>query len=102
MARKGKPGAAPGLGESRRKQRTREHVIADLSVNHVERLVFKCGYTVQRATADYGYDLWLETYNETGEIEDDHLRLQVKASDNLRQYETAQEEVFSFPVSTKD
>lgn len=29
-----------------RKRRTREHVIADLSVNHVERLVLLCGWTV--------------------------------------------------------
>jgi hypothetical protein len=102
MAKKAKPGATLGSGEARRKQRTREHVIADLSVNYVERLVLKCGYTVQRTTADYGYDLWLETYNETGEVEDGYVRLQLKASDNLRQYELAQEEAFSFPVSTKD
>ena len=57
---------------------------------------------MQRTVADYGYDLWLETYSETGEIEGDFVRLQLKASDSLQQYELAQEEVFSFPVSTKD
>jgi len=102
MAKKAKPGATPASGEAERKQRTREHVIADLSVNYVERLALKCGYTVQRASADYGYDLWLEMYNERGEIEDDYVRLQLKASDNLRQYELAREEAFSFPVSAKD
>ena len=30
------------------KRRTREHVIADLSVNHVERLVLRSGWTVER------------------------------------------------------
>jgi hypothetical protein len=88
--------------EAERKRRTREHVIADLSLHHVEGFVLRCGYTVQRNVADYGYDLSLETYSETGEIEDGPVRLQLKASDNLRQYELAQEEVFSFPVSTKD
>jgi hypothetical protein len=77
-------------------------VIADKSAHHVEGLVLRCGYTVQRTVADYGYDLWLETYSETGEVEADNVGLQLKASDNLRQYELAQEEVFSFPVSTKD
>jgi hypothetical protein len=33
-----------------RKRRTREHVIADLSVNHVERLVLRCGWTVERTS----------------------------------------------------
>ena len=76
----------PSPREAQRKRRTREHVIADLSVHHVEGLVLKCGCTVLRTVADYGYDLWLETYSETGEIEDDFVRLQLKASDSLRQY----------------
>jgi hypothetical protein len=37
-----------------RKRRTREHVIADLSVNHVERMVLRCGWTVERVRRDYG------------------------------------------------
>jgi len=41
-------------GEAERKRRMREHVIADLSVHHVEGLVLKCGFTVQRIVADYG------------------------------------------------
>ncbi len=31
-----------------KKKRPREHIIADLSVNHVERWVFLCGYSVER------------------------------------------------------
>ena len=52
-----------------RKRRTREHVIADLSVNHVERVVLRCGWTVERTRHDYGLDLYLETYNIDGEVE---------------------------------
>ena len=37
-----------------RKRRTREHVIADLSVNHVERIILEAGHAVQRPTSDYG------------------------------------------------
>jgi hypothetical protein len=46
-----------------RKRRTREHVIADLRVNHVERLVLRCGWTVERTRYDYGLDLDMHTYN---------------------------------------
>ncbi len=49
-----------------RKQRTREHVIADQSVNHVERFIIDEGHTAQRMEKDYGYDLVLMTYDEQG------------------------------------
>ena len=39
-----------------RKRRTREHVIADLSVNHLERVVLRAGHTVERFRHDYGFD----------------------------------------------
>ena len=52
----------------RRKRRTREHVIADLSVNHVERVVLRCGWTVQRLNPDYGIDLVMTTYDASGQI----------------------------------
>ena len=29
----------------------------------------KCGYTMQRIAADYGYDLRLDTFNDAGEVE---------------------------------
>jgi len=51
-----------------RKRRTRAHVIADQSVNHVERYVLDEGHTVQRLGSDYGYDLVLFTYDEKGYI----------------------------------
>jgi hypothetical protein len=66
-----------------RKRRTREHVIADLSVNHVERLVLRCGWTVERTRHDYGIDLLLRTYGPTGEVENDEIGLQLKATDSL-------------------
>ncbi|MBV9850136.1 MAG: DUF4365 domain-containing protein [Armatimonadetes bacterium] len=67
-----------------RKRRTREHVIADLSVNFVERQVLLCGYTVEHPRHDYGYDLSLTTYDANGEPEDGEVRIQVKATDTLR------------------
>jgi hypothetical protein len=66
-----------------RKRRTREHVIADLGLNHVERFVLRCGHTMERFRHDYGFDLLLFTYDNNGEYENGDVRLQVKASDKL-------------------
>jgi hypothetical protein len=66
-----------------RKKRPREHVIADLSVNYVERYVFLCGYSVERIEYDYGYDLLIFTYNADGEIENGQIYIQLKATDSL-------------------
>jgi hypothetical protein len=67
-----------------RKRRTREHVIADLSINHVERFVLRCGWTVQRTTHDYGIDLLMETFNEVGEPQNGRVLFQLKATDTLK------------------
>lgn len=66
-----------------RKQRTRQHIIADQSVNHVERFIIDEGHTVQRLTADYGYDLVMMTYDEQGYAEGGVIFLQLKASETL-------------------
>lgn len=67
-----------------RKRRTREHVIADLSVNHVERLVLRCGWTVERSRHDYGIDLDMHTYTPHGEVENGKILFQLKATDALK------------------
>jgi len=66
-----------------RKLRTREHVLADLSINHLERHVLLCGCSIQRMHSDYGYDLIMSTFNANGEIEAGVVFFQVKATDNL-------------------
>lgn len=75
MARRRQP---PG-----RKRRTREHVIADLGVNFVERVVLLAGHTVERTRTDYGIDVVIDTYDRRGEVEVGQLRVQVKATDAL-------------------
>jgi hypothetical protein len=67
-----------------RKQRTRAHVLADQSVNHVERFIIEEGHTAQRLEKDYGYDLVLFTYDEQGYPEPDLVFLQLKAAESLR------------------
>jgi hypothetical protein len=64
-----------------RKRRTREHVIADLAVNHVERQALLCGHTLQRIVHDYGLDAILTTFGRRGEAENGLVWIQVKATD---------------------
>src|SRR5205807_17909 len=66
-----------------RKRRTRQHVIADLSVNHVERLVLRCGWTVERIRHDYGLDLVMRTYSSDGQIRSDSVWFQLKATERM-------------------
>jgi uncharacterized protein DUF4365 len=67
-----------------RKRRTRAHVLADLSVHHVEGIALRCGYTVQPVEPDYGLDLMLFTYTPRGEVENGFVWMQLKATDRLR------------------
>ena len=66
------------------KRRTREHVIADLSVNHVEHQVLLCGWTAERRIHDYGLDLTVWTYDADGFIEAGEIYVQLKATDHLK------------------
>ena len=65
-----------------RKLRTRQHVIADLGINYVERQGLVSGGAVQRMYSDYGYDLIMSTLNALGEIEPGIVFFQVKSTDN--------------------
>ena len=71
------------MTEHARKLRTREHVIADLGVNHLERHILLCGHTPQRMTHDYGYDLFMTTYSRGGEAQEGWVYFQVKATNRL-------------------
>ncbi len=67
-----------------RKLRTREHVLADLSVNHVERFIYRCGWVARRMYPDYGIDLVMDTFNAAGEFENGVVKFQLKATDTLK------------------
>ena len=73
------------IGPTPRKRRTRQHVIADQSVNYVERFIIDEGHTTLRLTQDYGYDLILFTYDDRGYTEPEVAFLQLKASETLTQ-----------------
>ncbi len=82
------------------KTRTREHVIADLGLNHVERHVLLCGFTLQRIHSDYGYDYVMWTNNPQGEIESGITYFQIKATDQLPLLKDGK--TVSWPVSRRD
>jgi hypothetical protein len=81
-----------------RKQRTRQHVIADQSVNHVERFILDEGHTAQRLERDYGYDLLLFTYDAHGYVEPGLVCLQLKAAATLRPVGSA----YGFDLDIRD
>lgn len=82
------------------KRRTRGHVIADLSMNFVERLVFENGFTAERIRQDYGYDLFITTHDEVGYIEPGKILIQIKASESLRLIKGGT--VVSFRIDLRD
>src|SRR5262245_39526349 len=75
--------ANPVLGP--RKQRTRQHVIADLSVHYVERFILEEGHAAQRLGSDYGYDLLVCTFDEQGYAEPGAIYFQFKAMETLEE-----------------
>lgn len=81
-----------------RKRRTRQHVIADLSVHHVEGFILEEGHTAQRLGSDYGYDLMMWTFDERGYPKPGSVYFQFKAAETLR----ARGEDFVFDLDIRD
>src|SRR4051794_24520585 len=65
----------------RRKRRTREHVLADLSANRLEWYALQCAFAVDRVFHDYGLDLAMFTYGPDGAVEPGLVWFQLKATD---------------------
>jgi Domain of unknown function (DUF4365) len=84
-----------------RKQRTREHIIEDLSFNHVERQILHAGYIMRRNSQnDYGYDGLIHTFNSRGEAENFFMSFQLKSTDHINL--SQQKEAFTFDLSKQD
>ena len=83
-----------------RKRRTRQHVIAELSANYVERAALLAGYSVERIEHDYGIDIILFTYDSNGEVDSGQVFIQLKATDSLPVL--ADSETIAFPVQRAD
>src|SRR5437868_6558585 len=72
------------VGPVKRKRRTRQHIIADLSINHVERFIFRCGFAAEITRHDYGVDMMLFFYDRDGAVRDGQVLIQLKATDKLK------------------
>lgn len=77
-----------------RKQRTRQHFIEDFGMNYVERQVLHARCTLQNHRYDYGYDAFINTYNENGEYENGIIQIQLKSTDHLKYSEVKKAIVF--------
>jgi hypothetical protein len=86
------------LSSGPRKQRTRQHVIADISVHFVEGFILEEGYTARRLDSDYSYDLVLNTFDEHGFAEPGPVYFQVKASEKL----TSVAKAYVFDLDIRD
>ncbi|MDJ1521773.1 DUF4365 domain-containing protein [Stenotrophomonas maltophilia] len=83
-----------------KKQRTRQHVIADLSANHVSYGVYQSGFTIETAHHDYGTDGMVFTFDSGGFQENGFIALQFKSTDNLGTYQISSG--FSYPIDIGD
>lgn len=81
-----------------RKRRTRQHIIADLGVNFVEKQVLLAGYVLVREVYDYGNDCYIHTFNAEGETENGEIIVQVKSTDNIRTTEKG----YALDLSVRD
>ena len=79
------------------KRRTREHVIADMSRVHVEAIAIEAGFSGERVYADYGYDLFVTTYDENGYIEPGRLLFQFKATETIERGDSARSWISTLP-----
>ena len=82
------------------KRRTREHVIASLSANTVERYFLEKGHRVRKIEQDYGIDLMILTHDHDGFVEPGEIQIQLKATDAPSL--SADGTFYSFPISIKD
>ena len=76
-------------------QRTTDHVIADLSANHVERLFLLAGHSPASVPRDYGYDMTVTTHGSNGFVESGVIYIQLKASRRLKRKKGTQSYAFS-------
>jgi Domain of unknown function (DUF4365) len=70
--------------QAKGKKRTREHVIADLSVVHVQYFIANAGFSSEATSKDYGYDLTVNTFDRDGLIDPLAILIQLKASEKLK------------------
>jgi hypothetical protein len=95
-----KKASAPAPLQAEGKRRTREHIIADLSLVHVQFFIATAGFTSEATTKDYGYDLAVNTFDGDGLIEPGSILIQLKASESLKPH--SDNTSYSFDLDVRD
>jgi hypothetical protein len=101
MKGRGRPRGIDGRVPLVRPIRTREHIIADLSVLHFQWFTVKAGYITATPENDYGYDLILFTFSESGHFENGFIFVQLKATDNLERLLINKGKTISLPIEKR-
>jgi Domain of unknown function (DUF4365) len=84
-----------------KKRRTRQHIIEDLGLNHIERQILLSGNVLRRfSDNDYGYDGMIDTFDEQGQAHNLQLMIQLKSTDVIQQ--SPQNGGFNVDLSKRD
>ena len=68
-----------------KKLRTRQHIIEDLGLNHIERQILLSGNILRRdMKEDYGYDSVIDTFDEQGQVDNRSFMVQLQSKDGLQ------------------
>ncbi len=81
-----------------RKRCTRQHFIEYLSYNYVEKQCLLARCTWERKTHDFSLDGFINTYNQKGEIENEEIDVQVKATEKVSKLKTTGKIVFDLSI----
>ena len=81
-----------------RKLRTRQHIIEDLSFNHIEKQILLAGFTMDRNPHDYGIDGYIQTFKPTGEINRKTIDFQLKSTDHIQYMEKRKALAFDLSI----
>jgi hypothetical protein len=84
-----------------KKRRTRQHIIEDLGLNHIEKQILLAGNVLRRfGEYDYGYDGMIDTFNDQGETENLSFKIQLKSTDSIQL--SPQKQGFIIDLSKRD
>ena len=58
-------------------------MIADMSLYYLGYIIASCGFSLERVSVDYGYDVTIYTFDAKGQYENGNIFVQLKATENL-------------------
>ena len=68
-----------------KKLRTRQHIIEDLGLNHIEKQILLSGNILRRdMKEDYGYDSVIDTFDAQGQVDNRSFMVQLQSKDGIQ------------------